>query len=346
MSDEDARAFLGRAPIVHLAANRPGHGPLLRALHGVLLGDLLAFHGSLKGEKGQAIGEEAACSAEEMIAEIPSHFSGGDLACSATSFYRSALATGRLVELTGRDEKAQVLQALMEKHQPEGDHVPIDAGEPRYERSIEGVQIFGLRIEQISGKAKLGQNRSPETLAKLLCRLWERGRPEDLRAIDTLLAANPATPTPAFLHSPAGARLLCAPGEGSLDEAAALLAGQYWTRDDPADRIKDTHRRSSAWVCACEEESGRLIATARGVGDGFKQGWLYDIIVAESWRGRGLGEALTRLLLDHPLFRRSRRVWLATRDSQPFYERLGFADLGATPPQPGPFGHMLLSRED
>ena len=54
------------------------------------------------------------------------YFSDGERACPATTLYRSAQAHGTLEEVTSRADKARVLQALMEKYQPEGKHVPID----------------------------------------------------------------------------------------------------------------------------------------------------------------------------------------------------------------------------
>lgn len=52
-------------------------------------------------------------------------------------------------------------------------------------------------------------------------------------------------------------------------------------------------------------------------------------MVAPAWRGRGLGKALIRLLLDHPAVRGARRVLLGTRDAQAFYRGFGFAERGA-----------------
>ena len=74
------------------------------------------------------------------------------------------------------------------------------------------------------------------------------------------------------------------------------------------------------------DAEGRLVATARAAGDCAKRVWIYDVMVAPSRRGVGLGAAVVRLLLDHPAVRHARRVYLATRDAQRFYARLGFGD--------------------
>jgi ribosomal protein S18 acetylase RimI-like enzyme len=94
------------------------------------------------------------------------------------------------------------------------------------------------------------------------------------------------------------------------------------------------------------DASGRLVATARAIGDAHKRAWIYDVMVAPAWRGKRLGEAVMRLLLDHPAVRDVRRVYLATRDAQGFYARLGFGDRHALETQRKAYAstEMVLSR--
>lgn len=51
-----------------------------------------------------------------------------------------------------------------------------------------------------------------------------------------------------------------------------------------------------------------------------------DVVVAPDWRGRGVGKAVVRLLLDHPAVRRCGTVYLSTRDAQPLYRSFGFVE--------------------
>jgi ribosomal protein S18 acetylase RimI-like enzyme len=131
--------------------------------------------------------------------------------------------------------------------------------------------------------------------------------------------------------------------EALAKDAAALLRDAYWNLDVPDEIIVRAQLGSSAWVGALED--GRLVATARALSDGVKLALVFDVMVAPDWRGRGLGEALMRRLLEHPAVRGARRVWLGTRDAQRFYARLGFAEEKILPPRPHPTTEMVLRRE-
>jgi nitroimidazol reductase NimA-like FMN-containing flavoprotein (pyridoxamine 5'-phosphate oxidase superfamily)/GNAT superfamily N-acetyltransferase len=330
MSREDAVDLLRRSRVVHLATTDDLGAPVLRTVHGVVVDGAVAFHGAPAGEKMAALGRPAVVAAEELVAEIPSYFLDPELACPATTYYRSVQVHGRLEPVEDIDVKARVLQALMEKYQPEGGHAPITADDPRYRKQVAGILIVRVAPSQLDGKAKLGQNRRPDELARVLEQLWRRGGPGDLAAIEAVRAANPAVPTPAFLQAPAGARLCCTLGPRDLDAAVDLLAPTYWNLEHPRERLARAQLASPAWVGA-HDGAGRLVATARAVGDGAKWSELRDVAVDPAWRGRGLGLAVVRLLLDHPAVRRAHAVHLRTRDAQPFYRRLGFA--AAPPPR-------------
>jgi ribosomal protein S18 acetylase RimI-like enzyme len=93
----------------------------------------------------------------------------------------------------------------------------------------------------------------------------------------------------------------------------------------PPDFIPPVHLGSQAWVGA-RDGDGRLVATARAVSDS-GTAWIYDVVVARDWRGRGLGRRLVELVLDHPAVRVAKTVRLATRDARGLYERYGFVDV-------------------
>jgi nitroimidazol reductase NimA-like FMN-containing flavoprotein (pyridoxamine 5'-phosphate oxidase superfamily)/ribosomal protein S18 acetylase RimI-like enzyme len=330
MERGEALELLRRAPVVRLASLTAEGEPVLRTLHGVLVDDAVCFHSAPKGEKCEALGRPAVIAAEEIVASLPSYFVDPERACPATTLYRSVQVHGTIEEVAAPADKARVLQALMERFQPEGGHAPITADDPRYRAAVAGILIARLPLARVDGKAKLAQNRKPEEVRAIVEQLWRRGLPGDARAAERVRAANPAAPDPAFLAAPPGLRLALALDERDLAAAVELVAGLYWNTDVERAVIASSHLAATAWVGA-RDAQGRLCATARAVSDGAKCAWIYDVAVAPPLRGRGLGRALMALLLDHPQVRGALRVRLTTRDAMAFYERLGFARLVALP---------------
>ena len=287
---EAAIALLGRADTLHLATSRADGAPVLRALHGVLLDGALFFHGSPVGEKADCDGRAAVVSAEEVVCELPSWFFGPEKGCPAATFYRSAQAHGRIDEIDGRAEKARVLQAFMQKYQPEGRHAPIEAN-ALYAQDLDGTLVLRVAIERVDGKDKVGQNRPPSELLRVLDQLWARGATGDARAIDAIRDANPGLGDPPFLASPQGASLRCALGAETLEELQPLLRDAPWLAGVAPEVVRRAHLASQAWVGARSPE-GELVGSVRALSDG-EVALVADLVVAPAWRNVGLGNILS-----------------------------------------------------
>lgn len=332
-SDDRAWSLLRRAPSHHIATTTPEGDPVLRCLNGVLVDDWLLFHGAMKGEKSSCLGRAAVVSAHEEIADIPSHFVDEEKACPATTYYRSVQAKGTLENIESTEMKARMLQALMEKLQPEGGHVPLRAEELIYQSDYRAVRVFGLRLLDITGKESLGQDRPPQRTQKVVEGLFRRGKAGDLAAIEHILELSPAA-RPASWTLPNGFTLHVSPTPADIEEHARLLGAEYWRVDCSGDAIERSLSLSSAWV-GVHDESGRLVAAGRALSDGDWAATLYDVVVEPAFRGVGLGKAVMKLLLDHPLVKHCRRQRLGTRDAQSFYQQLGFAnEQDLAPPVP------------
>jgi nitroimidazol reductase NimA-like FMN-containing flavoprotein (pyridoxamine 5'-phosphate oxidase superfamily)/ribosomal protein S18 acetylase RimI-like enzyme len=325
---ERALDVLRRAPVVHLAGTTPEGAPVLRALDSVLLEDGVYFHGARAGEKVRCLGRPAVVSAEELVAHIPSWMVHPTEPCPASTFYRSVQVHGTLREVTDPAAKARALEALMQRWQPEGRYLPLDHTRPQDGRELVATLVFAVDLARVDGKEKLGQGRPPGELLGILNGLWERGAPGDLAALEAIRGANPAAPTPPFLAAE-GFRLEVALGADDVPAVTALLRDEYWWEGQPAALIGPAHLASQAWVGA-RAPDGTLVASARAVSDG-KNAWLYDVVVAASSRGRGVGKRLVELLLDHPAVRRTPFTRLRTRDAQGLYARHGFVDAATRP---------------
>ncbi|MCP4547025.1 MAG: GNAT family N-acetyltransferase [bacterium] len=318
LNEQESLKILRRERIMHLAGTTPDGRPLIRPLHYTLVDDdsAVIFHSAPTGEKIEAVGREVVCSVSEHIIDTPSSFTGSGPACKATALYRSVQFRGLLENVVDIAEIRRYLHDLMQTHEPDkGWHLPA---EPR------GVAILRVKLGEMTGKARLLQNRKAAERESMLVSLWGRGEESDLRAIDAILETNPDTPVPPFLQAPDGCRLLCAPAPAHADQAAILLANRYWTKEDGFTVLRDAQLNCPAWLVAVADDTDELIGTIRAGSDSQRQAWILDLVVADTWRKRGLGSVLMRALLDHPRVRQTGRIGLATRDAQAFCERFGF----------------------
>lgn len=328
-SEKRAWELLETRPYYEVATTRPDGAPVLRTLNGVLIDDLLLFHGAVAGEKAECLGRTAVAQVHDVVADIPSHFVDPIKGCPATTYFESAQAHGTLVDVTDNSVKVRMFDALMGKYQPEGGHAPFS--DPIYEKDLRSVRVFGLSIASVTGKISMGQDRPAERTEKVVRGLWRRGAPGDPRAIERILSASPAA-------RPSEWRLDCMgvsstfvvfPTEAQVRDHARLLSGQYWRAGVGEDVIRTSIERSQAWVGVLSDEA-ELLAAARAVTDDAWTAQICDVVVAESWRGRGLGGALMKLLLDHPSVRACPYQKLGTRDAMKFYEAHGFVLGGPT----------------
>ncbi|PRQ06079.1 GNAT family N-acetyltransferase [Enhygromyxa salina] len=342
---EQALALLAAADTAHFALTGDDGQPMLRCVHVVVDDDALCFHASPVGNKSQGVGRSAVAAVERVLAIVPSYAFDPERACPATTWYQSVQVRGVLERIEDPPRKARVLQRLMERLQPEGGHVPIEAEHPLYRRVVAGLDVLALPLTELDGRAKLGQNRSDEQICRALTWLWTRAiGPADTLGIDArieaILDARPELPIPEFLRGPTAieadssnlARLCCRPRDTEVDTAVALVEHEYWNVTTSPETSRLAHLRSPVWVGA-RDHAGQLIATARASTDGAKHAWVYDVAVDPRWRGRGVGRALLRLLLDHPLIREVHSVHLQTRDAAGFYAQLGFVPYPSETPR-------------
>lgn len=325
MPRSEALALLARVPVVHLATTTPDGAPVLRTLHAAIVDGALVFHAAPIGEKMETLGRACVICAEELVASIPSYFLDAERACPATTLYRSVQVHGTLEPVDDMDAKARALAAILAKHQPEGGHAPMRADDSLYTKAVAGIAVVRISLEQLDGKAKLGQHRSPADRAAMLEGLWKRGARGDVEAIELIRAVAPDSPAPALLRGPEGLTLHAALDASAVTDVLRLVHDDavYWNDLHTDAELARAHLGASAWVGA-RDADGKLVATARALSDGGKCAWLYDVIVAPEWRGRGVGAALVQLLLAHPAVRNARSVRLGTRTAQDFYARFGF----------------------
>ena len=107
-----------------------------------------------------------------------------------------------------------------------------------------------------------------------------------------------------------------------VEQLLSLYDATWWgcgRSPDAARRaLEHSHPVLSAW------DGPELVGFSRVISDLTFRATIWDVIVRESHRGRGIGGALVQRALEHPDLRTVSTFLLLTRDKHSFYERLGF----------------------
>ncbi|MGC4978324.1 GNAT family N-acetyltransferase [Streptomyces sp. DT199] len=116
---------------------------------------------------------------------------------------------------------------------------------------------------------------------------------------------------------------------GRVDRARVhhwLSTDAYWALGRSREK-QDRAIEGSLNFAVHETVSGEQVAYARVITDRATFGWLCDVYVDPSVRGKGVGSALVAVVRDEMRQYGVRRVLLATRDAHGVYAKLGFAQL-------------------
>ncbi|MCK8438857.1 GNAT family N-acetyltransferase [Streptomyces sp. D2-8] len=105
-----------------------------------------------------------------------------------------------------------------------------------------------------------------------------------------------------------------------------LSTDAYWALGRPREK-QDRAIEGSLNFGVYETVSGEQAAYARVITDRATFGWLCDVYVDPSVRGKGVGSALVGAVRDEMRQYGVRRVLLATHDAHGVYAKLGFAGL-------------------
>jgi GNAT superfamily N-acetyltransferase len=101
-----------------------------------------------------------------------------------------------------------------------------------------------------------------------------------------------------------------------------LTQSSYWAKNRSLERVK---RSIAGSLCFGVYDGERQVGLARVVTDRATYGWLCDVFILESHRGRGLGKWLIECVTAHPDLQ-GMLLMLATRDAHELYRRYGGFD--------------------
>jgi len=117
------------------------------------------------------------------------------------------------------------------------------------------------------------------------------------------------------------------PDELDLEWLAPALGGRaYWALGRSRATVEASIARSLCFGAYDDADGGRQVGFARVVTDQATFGWVCDVFVDESARGRGVGKALMAAIVADPRLAGC-RLQLATRDAAALYAQFGFRPL-------------------
>lgn len=99
-----------------------------------------------------------------------------------------------------------------------------------------------------------------------------------------------------------------------------LYTTAYWAIGRPMDTVRKSIDNS---LCFGLFDGEKQVGFSRLVTDYATFGWLCDVFILPSHRGRGLGKWLLQSIMEHPDVKYLRRIILSSRDSQEFYQKAG-----------------------
>lgn len=104
-------------------------------------------------------------------------------------------------------------------------------------------------------------------------------------------------------------------------------AGNWWSDDSSPELIPSVVRGSFAFAAAFAG-SGRMIGMGRAISDGVSDAYIQDLVVLGTYRGRGIGRKIAKMLIEYCLNKGVLWIGLiAEPGSERFYESLGFGIL-------------------
>ncbi|WP_136604913.1 GNAT family N-acetyltransferase [Paenibacillus dokdonensis] len=105
-----------------------------------------------------------------------------------------------------------------------------------------------------------------------------------------------------------------------MDRIIAFLKGSYWAKNRPAELIRTSIDNS---ICFGVYDGDVQIGFARVITDLVTMYYMCDVIIDETYRGRGLGKQLVEAVTNDERLRNLHGI-LVTADAHGLYEQYGF----------------------
>lgn len=103
-----------------------------------------------------------------------------------------------------------------------------------------------------------------------------------------------------------------------------FLSTSYWAEEIPVEIVRKAIENS---LCFGVYDGEKQVGFARVITDYATFGYLADVFIVESERGKGLSKWLVECILMHPQLQGLRNFCLMTQDAHTLYARYGFKNI-------------------
>ncbi len=183
---EEIDAVLARGRVGRMATTSADGYPYVTPVNYVFCNNSIYFHCSKIGEKLDNLRRDSRVCFE---VDIPlayldlDYYGENPEGCGVTQFYQSVVVRGRGEIVEDIDEKVLALNELVASHERPGR--PFQAITPQT-RAVHLCEVVAIRIERISGKSELAQNKDEHEKHALGTFLKNRNLPGDREAADLI----------------------------------------------------------------------------------------------------------------------------------------------------------------
>ena len=185
--EDTLREFVTGQQLGRLVTASPEGQPHIGLYPFVLLDSTIEIHLHRADEQLADLAANFLCGFEvdEVFGSIPSHSIHASNAMFATAYHRTVIYECDAAVSDDPQALAAQQQRLMRHYQPEGGHQPV-GDHAMYRGAFKEIRALTLTVRTRKVKWKLGQNRKPEELKRVITELRNRGRPTDAGAADAL----------------------------------------------------------------------------------------------------------------------------------------------------------------
>lgn len=114
--------------------------------------------------------------------------------------------------------------------------------------------------------------------------------------------------------------------ESQINQLHHLCKQMWWCKDRTMDEILISLRNCLS-IAIIEKSSDNLVGYSRVLSDEIKYAYIYDVMIAEQYRKKGLGNLLIETIISHPKLRNVKNFELTCKpDMIEFYKKFNFSE--------------------